>query len=138
MSSLNQRALASLNEIKAILQESQNKRGVGRTSVSNVVRKQISAVVEAEAKRRLSASKNDKRNKVKAGHGIRPAILDVLMKSKKELKRAELAELVANRAPRGIAWSLGSCNIALGGLIKDRMVRKEKTHGGKFSITKEG
>lgn len=138
MSSLNQRILKTQRELLALMNEAKDRRLVGRTSAPSVVGKKLAAEVLAEANRRQALAKNDKRNKVKAGFGIRPAILDVLLKSRKELKRSELADAVAKRAPRGVSWSLGSCNMALAGLVKDRMIRKENTHGGKFSITKQG
>lgn len=138
MSSLNQRILKAQRDLLDLMREANVKRNVGRKSATSVVGRKFQAEVLAEANRRMALSKNDKRNKVKSGFGIRPAILDVLMKSRKDLKRSEVASLVAKRAPRGVSWSLGSCNMALAGLLKDRMIRKENTHGGKFAITKQG
>jgi len=138
MSSLNQTINSKLGEIRDLLAMANQRKQIGRSNGRNPIDKKLHASVVAEHQRRTSLLKNDKRNKVKAGHGIRPTILAVLMKSRKELKRSELADLVAKRAPRGVAWSLGSCNIALGGLVKARMIRKEVGHGGKFSITKTG
>jgi len=146
MSSLNQRINKKLDEVLALMREASTNRKVGRTFDRKILGngnghaniRSLHASVLAEANRRKALSKNDKRSKVKAGGGIRPAILEVLMKSRKDLKRSEVAALVAKRAPKGVDWSLGSCNLALAGLIKDRMIKKENTHGGKFSITPTG
>jgi asparagine synthetase B (glutamine-hydrolysing) len=120
-----------------LMKEADSRRKIGRT-IGNGPARQLHSTILAEANRRKKLSANDKRAKVKAGGGIRPAILEVLLKSRKTLKRAEVAAMVAKRAPKGVDWSLGSCNLALAGLIKDRMIKKEETHGGKFSITHNG
>lgn len=137
MSSLNQRINKKLDEVLSLMRE-QNARKTGRTSAAVVAGKPMHTSILAEAGRRRVLAKNDKRNKVKPGLGIRPAILEVLLKSRKDLKRSEVAELVARKAPKGVEWSLGSCNLALGGLVKDRLIKKENMHGGKFSITANG
>lgn len=138
MSSLNQRINKKLDEVLMLMREAGGRKKLGRTSAGVINGRQLHASILAEASRRKKLSANDKRSKVKAGGGIRPAILEVLMKSRKDLKRSEVAALVSKKAPKGVDWSLGSCNLALAGLIKDRMIKKEAAHGGKFSITAGG
>ncbi len=144
MDSLNQKILQTQKELLTLLQQSAKE-----TRSTAALRAALQATrlpANRKTKKRplkpvaraLQSGLVGKRGIVAPWHGIRPAILDVLVKSRKQLKRGELASRVAKRAPRGVSWSLGSCNLALASLIKERMLTKEEVHGGEYDITAEG
>jgi hypothetical protein len=84
MSSLNQRINKKLDEVLMLMKEADSRRKIGRTVGNGTAARQLHSSIMAEANRRKKLSANDKRAKVKAGGGIRPAILEVLMKSRKD------------------------------------------------------